>query len=265
MDEQPQGLACATHGAATSLTCVRCQAPVCPRCRVDTGVGFVCPEHAGGLPVPRPPRPRPRRAGLVAALAVLATLGAVLAYNRLGSTGNGLVDFPPEAYSAAPDLLANAAFEAGLREDGRPVGWGGGGKGYELAADSSVVNEGLVSARLRADAPTSARADFGTFTACFPAGPVSGAAVRYTGAIRAEAVEGWAGMWMRVDGPMVGGQRTSLAFDNMGGRPVRGTRDWQRYEINLFVPKGAESICLGFLLAGAGTVWADDLRLAVAR
>lgn len=255
---------CTAHNTATSLTCVRCGAPICPRCRVDTGVGFVCPDHAGGLPVPRPLRRRGRSAA-VAGVAAVATLASVLVASRLGAKGDGLLDLPPEAYRAVPGLVANPGFEAGLREDGRPLGWGGGGKGYEFAADTSVAGEGQWSGRVRSEGAASARADFGTFTTCFPAGPLAGGAVRYSGALKADAVDGWAGIWMRVDGPLVDGQRKSLAFDNMGRRPVRGTNDWRRYEINLFVPKHADNVCLGFLLHGSGTLWGDDLKLELAR
>ena len=32
-------------GAETRLRCVTCVAPICPKCLVETKVGFKCPEH----------------------------------------------------------------------------------------------------------------------------------------------------------------------------------------------------------------------------
>jgi tetratricopeptide (TPR) repeat protein len=44
-------------------------------------------------------------------------------------------------------------------------------------------------------------------------------------------------------------------------RSIAGTTDWAQYEIVLDIPEEAVTICLGFLLHGSGTVWADDLDL----
>ncbi len=69
----------------------------------------------------------------------------------------------------------------------------------------------------------------------------------------------WAGLWFRVDGP----NNTTLAFDNMEQRAIKGTTDWTRYEIVLDVPNEAQRLAFGVLLAGGGQVWMDDLRFEV--
>ncbi|MGH9281110.1 MAG: B-box zinc finger protein [Acidimicrobiales bacterium] len=38
---------CARHRTPTQLRCVRCQRPICPRCLVQTPVGFMCDKHKG--------------------------------------------------------------------------------------------------------------------------------------------------------------------------------------------------------------------------
>jgi hypothetical protein len=43
----------------------------------------------------------------------------------------------------------------------------------------------------------------------------------------------WCGLWMRVDGA----QKDNLAFDNMAGRKITGTRDWATYTVVLDVPR----------------------------
>ena len=66
---------------------------------------------------------------------------------------------------------------------------------------------------------------------------------------------------MRVDGE--GGCGTTLAFDNMNARPIKGSRDWARYDIVLDVAKEAKSICIGILLQGQGKVWLSGVSFEV--
>jgi hypothetical protein len=72
-------------------------------------------------------------------------------------------------------------------------------------------------------------------------------------------LEGKAGLWMRIDGK----EKTGLAFDNMMERPVKGTTDWKKYEVVLDVPAEAEEIFFGFLVAGKGRGWVDDIKFEV--
>jgi hypothetical protein len=81
---------------------------------------------------------------------------------------------------------------------------------------------------------------FGTLMQMFEAGEMKDKRYRLTGWTKAAGVSGWAGMWMRVDGPAKG---KSLAFDNMRDRPIQGTEDWTKHEIVLDVP---ESTTRGF-------------------
>jgi len=60
-------------------------------------------------------------------------------------------------------------------------------------------------------------------------------------------------LWMRVDK-----NSSAVAFDNMEDRAIKGTSDWQRYEVVLDVPKDATGIAFGILLAGPGTVWLNS-------
>jgi hypothetical protein len=75
-----------------------------------------------------------------------------------------------------------------------------------------------------------------------------GKRVRLSANAKASDVQGWAGLWMRVDGD---GSRP-LAFDNMGNRPIKGTTDWKRYDIVLDVAGQATDVAFGILLTGRG-------------
>lgn len=86
-----------------------------------------------------------------------------------------------------------------------------------------------------------------------------GKTVKMTAYVKSEKVKSWAGLWMRVDYYTTG----VLAFDNMENRPIKGSTNWTKYEIVLFVPKDATSISYGVLLDGTGQIWFKDVTLEV--
>ncbi|MBA3300950.1 MAG: RNA polymerase sigma factor [Thermoleophilaceae bacterium] len=119
---------------------------------------------------------------------------------------------------------------------------------YEHAIADETTYEGKPAAELRSVSRTDG---FGTLMQTFSAEHFLEQRVRFSGALKCEGVEDRVGLWMRVDGP--GGRM--LAFDNMAGRPVAGTTDWERYEVVLDVPDEALAIALGVLLVGEGQAW----------
>ncbi len=141
-----------------------------------------------------------------------------------------------------------------------PTGWlraGTAPNDYHMGIDREESHSGGSSGYVMAKVEKSQ--GFGTLMQAFKADNYIGKRIRLSGYVKVEDVQVWAGLWMRVDGQ----SGVSLAFDNMQDRPVRGTEDWQRYEIVLDVPEGSVNIAFGFLLAGPGTAWADDFALEV--
>lgn len=84
-----------------------------------------------------------------------------------------------------------------------------------------------------------------------------GRRLELTGYLRTSEVTGWAGLWVRVDGP----DGEVLHFDNMMDRPVKGTTSWKRYHLTVDVPGDSQEVHFGALLSGRGQVWVDDLKL----
>lgn len=155
-----------------------------------------------------------------------------------------------EAKSYVQEL--NLDFEAA----DQPQGWFTGGEGYAVSVDKSVQHAGKRSLRIAFE--KSGR--FGVATGTFPTADARGKRLRLIGYLKAENITtGWAGLWMRVDGP-----DGVLGFDNMQKRGVTGTKDWARYEIVLDVPEEATNINFGALLTGDGTVWVDTLSFEYA-
>lgn len=87
----------------------------------------------------------------------------------------------------------------------------------------------------------------------------AGKTVTMSGYVKSDDVKSWAGLWMRVDYYSA----RVLAFDNMEKRPIKGSTDWTKYEVVLFVPAEATSISYGVLLSGTGQIWFKDVKLEV--
>jgi hypothetical protein len=63
---------------------------------------------------------------------------------------------------------------------------------------------------------------------------------------------------MRVDK-----ERTTVSFDNMQSRPIKGTQQWKQCEVVLDVPQDSTGIFFGILLSGSGEVWMNDVSFEV--
>lgn len=139
-----------------------------------------------------------------------------------------------------------------------PPGWiraGSHPNQYEMGVDPNEKHSGSRSGYMKCITPKPG--GFGTLMQMFEAGEMKDKRYRLTGWTKAAGVSGWAGMWMRVDGPAKG---KSLAFDNMRDRPIQGTEDWTKHEIVLDVPESATYVAFGVLLNGDGQIWMDDFE-----
>jgi hypothetical protein len=152
----------------------------------------------------------------------------------------------------------SAQQEQALKQDAAIPGWflaGDHPELYEYGVEKQT--DGRNSGYLRSKEGWSE--GFGTLMQTFKAGEYCNQRLRYSALVKAEDVEEWAGLWMRVDGP--GGRM--LAFDNMQNRSLKGTTDWQRYEVVLDVPQESTDIAFGILLDGPGQTWISDIQFAI--
>jgi hypothetical protein len=143
-----------------------------------------------------------------------------------------------------------------------PTGWRKTGQNheeYEIGVDRTIRHSGKASAFLKATAPE--LHGYGSIVQVASTKSYRGKRVRFSGYLRTSGVRvGWAGLWLRVDGPSEG---EVLAFDNMESRPVKGTTDWKQYSIVLDIPERAIGLAYGVILAGDGQVWMDDVTFEV--
>lgn len=103
------------------------------------------------------------------------------------------------------------------------------------------------------------KGEFGTVMQRCASSYLAGQAVCLEGELRTEAVEEWAGLWLRADGAT----KPSLFFDNMSNRAIRWTTNWKIYRIEAQLPKDTEWLNYGVVLSGPGRVWVDNLKLIV--
>ncbi|MEC3881399.1 S41 family peptidase [Parapedobacter sp. 10938] len=150
-----------------------------------------------------------------------------------------------------PNPVYNLDFET--VSGGMPVGWSGNGnKNYRQSLDSVVTKSGNYAAVLEFTGDTPA---FGTWTVILPEN-YPGKKITFSGYIKTEDVEGYAGLWMRID--------PQIAFNNMQQEGISGTTDWKRYSFTLdMIPEKTDQIVLGALLAGTGKIWIDSLSVTI--
>jgi hypothetical protein len=145
-----------------------------------------------------------------------------------------------------------------------PKGWIQAGMNpgdYDMAVDAKGGRSGGTCAYIRAKTPDART--FGTLMQTFDAGDYKGKRLRLSGWVKSAGVDRWAGLWMRIDGPMDSRGPAMLGFDNMQNRPIKGTTDWKAYEVVLDVPQQAVTVNFGILLEGAGHAWLDGVRFDV--
>lgn len=179
----------------------------------------------------------------------------------------GWLALPTLAAAQMPAAPLNLDMELVSRQTHRPTGWLSSiragapadfRQAYELVADSLTRHGGRYALRLGSTGQPPQGDEFGVTSQRIPV-TFQGKILKLSGYIKTKDVQdGYAGLWMRVDGPA-----GSLAFDNMQKRPIKGTTDWQQYTISLPLGEEAQTIYIGGLLPATGTMWLDDLTLTV--
>ena len=138
---------------------------------------------------------------------------------------------------------------------GLPAGWAKTGshpQQYEIVIDTSVRHGGKAAAHVRF---TGEKAEgFGGLGQGFRADEYRGKRLRMSAWMKTEEVEA-AHLWLRLDA-----ERTTVGFDNMDDRVVKGTTQWQKYDLTLDVPAETVNVAFGFFIHGRGEAWVDDFR-----
>lgn len=145
-------------------------------------------------------------------------------------------------------------------------GWAYGGlpaSEFEIEPDETMAHGGRFSMKIE----NLGAGSYGTTLRLIPPEHVRGKTVRVSGWIRTQDVgattfapDPFAGIWMRVDTPE---GNAAGGFDNMQDRGPNGTTGWQRFELEIDVPRSANEVTIGTMLVGSGRAWFDDLEITV--
>ncbi len=185
-------------------------------------------------------------------LFVLLTSSLAFAQQRKGG------DRPAAREQAQPMPLVFAGSYFGRQPRLRSwvQGWGLTGTrpdAYEIRCDEIFTDCAVPILRTRAF--KSEPLGMGSLTHSEGAETWRGRRVTLKAELRGGAIEGWGGLWMRVDDK----DGKVLAFDNMQNRPLRGTSSFQWYSVVLDVPQDAERVSFGVLLHGPGAVFIREI------
>ena len=127
---------------------------------------------------------------------------------------------------------------------------------YEYGLDKEMLFKGAKSVFLKNHEVKMEEDDFGTVMQQFKAANYLEKRIRFSGFVKAADVEGWGGLWVRIDGV----NTNILKFDNMQSRAIKGSTDWNYYSVVLDVPENSAVVSMGMLLSGKGKLWLDNVR-----
>jgi hypothetical protein len=152
------------------------------------------------------------------------------------------------AFGVGPGLNAPLFAQASDQTDRVAMGWflaGSKPEYYRTGVDPISTINGRPTTFLRNSLPDTN--GYGTVMQIVDAKIYAGKRLRLRASLRSQNVGDWAGLWMRVDK-----RNTTVAFDNMHSRAIRGTQPWNSYDVVLDVPADATTISFGVLLSGPG-------------
>lgn len=141
------------------------------------------------------------------------------------------------------------------------TGWSMSGIGFRGELDRDSAAGGKQSLRLfyKEDAAGFGLAPVGVVSAQLPTASFRGKRVRLSAAIKTGDA-GPSFLWIRADA----GEDNPAAFTRLPYRESpSGTRDWQRYSIEIDIPADTTALLIGAACYGKGTAWLDDVAVEI--
>ncbi|WP_336865579.1 AraC family transcriptional regulator [Peribacillus frigoritolerans] len=167
-------------------------------------------------------------------------------------------DLPPGQYRKLVSKLTLQKEEMTMKNEQLLKGWNLSGShpfNYQMGIDRETFHKGQASGFLKS-VTAEAKEEFATMMQQFKAENYLGKRMKLSGFLKSKGVDGFCGLWMRVDNAL----QDVLQFDNMGDRPIVNDTEWNHYYIVLDVPENSAIISFGVLLSGRGQIWIDELE-----
>ena len=125
---------------------------------------------------------------------------------------------------------------------------------YQMGIDDKIYHMGSKAATICSINDELVPQEYATIMQQISAKTFVGKRMSFSGFVKTKEVEGWCGLWMRIDST----SGVTLKFDNMQSRAITGTTNWNYYSCVLDIPENGAIINVGILLAGKGQVWFDN-------
>ena len=142
-----------------------------------------------------------------------------------------------------------------------PNGWHKAGSqrdAYDIGIEAAGAHVGKGSGYIKSVANVE-DGKFGTMMQNIKADEYRGKKVKLSAFMKTSGAEQGAWLWLRID------DTETTWLDNMHDRLVKGTTDWQRYELVLPVSTTAVGIAFGLGVSGTGQAWIDEVKLEPAK
>ncbi|KGM94797.1 transcriptional regulator [Clostridium novyi A str. 4552] len=159
--------------------------------------------------------------------------------------------------SAIKDLIVGGT---NMNKQNKIKGWiitGVSPEKYHMTIDDKLYHMGSKAATISFVTDEISNEEYGTIMQQISAKTFVGKRMRFSGFVKTKEVEGWCGLWMRIDSSL----GVTLKLDNMQSRAITGTTEWNYYSCVLDIPENSAIINIGVLLAGKGQIWFDNADL----
>jgi C-terminal processing protease CtpA/Prc len=154
--------------------------------------------------------------------------------------------------SQEASLRYNLNFEQQTMLRSIPDNWIPQGE-YLLQKDSQVVHSGKYSLLITSND----KGEFGSVAYALPAN-YNGKTVTLEAYMKLEGVEGTAGLLIGLMG-----EQSPIAYVDMRDQNIQGTKDWEKYSIEIPLEPKTLIIHVAGMLTGKGKIWLDDFRVTI--
>jgi hypothetical protein len=163
-----------------------------------------------------------------------------------------------KALVAAP--LVAWLLVAAAQDYAQPASWssmstGNSSTAYVRGIDPQVTMQGKPALTIAATGQN-AGVDFGSYIQYLDTFGWDGKRVRFSGYIRAQQLDTWAGVWMSADQDVV----TSFDVVPIGVGVRQVLSDWTPISVVIDVPANARWLSMGFALVGNGRAWLSGVK-----